>query len=184
MSEQEDRAATSRYELKVPTGAALLVTTGLIMAGLVFLYVETYDMPPSMLPGYPGDAFYPRAVLGFSMIWAAIILVRGVLLPPAAAAVIDEPSAFALHWPEFASVVALVLAYALLLEPVGFEISTVALMMALLVPRLLAAPQSTPARAVVHGLALSVSAMLILYAGLGPALKIGLPLRFLPTYFH
>lgn len=182
MSHQDNRGAASRWMLSVPMKAALLGTTGLILVGLVVLYVDTYNMVPSSLPGYPGDAFFPRAVLVFSVFWAVIILLRGFFLPQAAATAYEEAPRLTLHWPEFVSVIALVLLYAELLEPVGFEISTVALMMALLVPRLAAWPGRTLSRAVLQAFALSSAAMLILYAGLGAALKIGLPLRYLPIY--
>jgi hypothetical protein len=183
MSEQKALDASSPFVLRVPMKGALLATAGLMLLGLVFLYVETYNMLPSHLPGYPGDAFYPRLVLGFSVLWAVIILVRGIFLPQKAAAVGYEAPYFSLHWLEFVCVIGLVLLYAFLLEGVGFEIATVALLMVLLVPRLLAGPAVKPARAVLQGLALSMAAMLILYAGLGPALKIGLPLKFLPVHF-
>jgi len=162
----------------------VLATVSLVLIGLIYLVVGTYNMMPPILPGYPGDAFFPRLVLGFCLVWAAIIVARGVFLSQAAAAARREAPYVDLHWLEFASVIALVLLYAVLLEPVGFEITTVVLMMVLLVPRLIAGPGVTLARAVLQGFALSVATMLILYAGLGPALKIGLPLLFLPIYFQ
>jgi hypothetical protein len=183
MSGQENQSASSSpFMISLPMKAALLSTTGLILLGLVALYADTYNMVPPSLPGYPGDAFFPRVVLIFSGIWAAIILLRGMVLSQAAATRYDEAPNLAVHWLEFVSVIVLVLLYAKLLEPVGFEITTVVLMMALLVPRVMAGPGMTPARAVLQSLGLSVGAMFILYAGLGPALKIGMPLRFLPTY--
>jgi hypothetical protein len=184
MSEQQNPDVSSRFVLAVPTKATLLVTVGLILLGLVFLYVETYNMVPSFLPGYPGDAFYPRVVLVFCMIWVGIILARGVLLPQEAAAVGQEAPYVSAHWLEFVSVFVLVLLYAELLEPLGFEIVTVAMMMILLIPRLLAGPGVKPAQAVLHAAALSATAMLILYLGLGAALKIALPLRFLPIFLY
>lgn len=182
MSQQAGKVASSPFELKVPMKASVLATTALVLLGFVALYVDTYNMVPSSLPGYPGDAFFPRAVLIFSAAWAAIMLARGFFLPQSAAASYEESPHFTLHWLEFAWVIALVLLYAVLLEPVGFEITTVVFMMVLLVPRLMAPPRMRLGKAVAQSFALSLGAMLILYAGLGPALKIGLPLRFLPTY--
>lgn len=162
--------------------ASVLLTTVVILVGLVLLYIETYNMAPSNLPGYPGDAFYPRAVLAFCIFWTVIILARGLLLPAARNGADGRAARVSVHWLEFLSVVVLVMLYAWLLEPIGFEISTVMLMAVLLVPRLLAAPDNTRARALMKGLGLSVAAMLILYVGLGPLLKIGLPLLFLPIH--
>lgn len=186
MPGQKKRGASSApFMLSLPVNASLLTAAALIVFGLVVLYVETYNMAPPNLPGFPGDAFFPRVVIAYSVTWAAIILVRAVLLYRVKATVRQEGEAqcISLHWLEFISVCVLVLLYAFLLEPVGFEITTVVFMMVLLVPRLLAGSQARLAQAVLYGLALSVAAMLVLYAGLGPALKIGLPLLFLPTYF-
>lgn len=173
------------FMLNMPVYASMLVATAVMLCGLVALYVETYNMAPPNLPGFPGDAFFPRVVLGFSMVWAVIILLRALLLSRLPVTerqkLVEEPS-FSLHWLEFASVCVLVLLYAFLLEPVGFEITTTVFMLVLLVPRMLAGSEAKPAQAVLYALALSLAAMLILYAGLGPALKIGLPLLFLPTY--
>lgn len=184
MSEQSGREESPPFEVRLPTKAAVLGTTGVVLLGLIFLVVETFNLTPPILEGYPGDAFFPRLVLGFCIIWAVIILTRGIFLSQAAAAARVEAPYVALHWLEFVSIIVLVLLYGLLLEPVGFEITTLVLMMALLVPRLLAAPGTTLARATLAGLALSLATMLILYAGLGPALKIGLPLKFLPIYIE
>ena len=182
MSERQTERVSAPFEVTVPMRAAVLGTVGAVLVGLILLYVETYNMTPPILQGYPGDAFFPRLVLGFCIVWAVIILARGIFMSQKAAAARYEAPSLSLHWLEYASIVALVLLYALLLEPIGFEITTVVLMMALLVPRVLAAPGTTLARATLAGFALSLATMLILYAGLGPALKIGLPLKFLPIY--
>ena len=70
--------------------------------------------------------------------------------------------------------------YAVLLEPIGFEIMTVALMMCLLVPRMRA--ESAPRGALLLGFLLSLATMIVLYLGLVPMLNIPLPLKFLPIY--
>jgi hypothetical protein len=54
--------------------------------------------------------------------------------------------------------------------------------MVLLVPRLLVGSGVKPLRAILLALALSVTTMLVLYLGLGPMLKIDLPLKFLPVF--
>ena len=86
MTEEKENGASPSFELKVPMRAAVLTTTALILGGLAFLYYETYAMQPPYEPGYPGDAFFPRLALGFSIIWAVIILGRGFFLPPEAQA--------------------------------------------------------------------------------------------------
>lgn len=183
MTQQDEGRAASPFEITMPALATLLVTTCLVLIGLVVLYFETNNMAASTLLGYSGDAYYPRLVIGFSIFWGLVILARGVFLSRAAAARGAEPD-YPLHWPEFAGVVTLVLAYALLVEPVGFEITTVVLMMVLLVPRMLAVPGARLQGVVARAFALSAVSMLVLYAGLGAGLKIGLPLLFLPVHFQ
>ena len=180
MTEEKEKSAASPYELKVPMRAAVLTTTALILGGLAFLYYETFKMQPPYEPGYPGDAFFPRLALGFSIIWAVIILARGFFLPQAAQAEGDEEPYLQGHWLEFASIVAFVYFYALLLEPIGFEIMTIVLMMCLLVPRMRV--ESAPRGALLLGFALSFVTMIVLYLGLVPMLNIPLPLKFLPIY--
>lgn len=177
-----DWEATSPFVLTLPTKATLLVTVGLVLLGLVFLYAETYNMTPSYLPGYPGDAFFPRAVIIFSAFWALVILLRGLLLSQEAAAVGSEPPSVSVHWLEFLSILVMVLLYAQLLRLVGFEILTVLLLTVLLVPRLLVGGGASLVRATVQALVLSVATMLLLYVALGPFLKIALPLKFLPVF--
>ncbi len=180
MTEDNENSASPSFELKVPMRAAVLATTALILGGLVYLYYETYAMQPPYEPGYPGDAFFPRLALGFSIIWALIVLGRGFFLPPEAQSAGGEDPYLQTHWAEFVSIVVFVYLYALLLEPVGFEIMTIVLMMCLLVPRMRA--ESAPRGALVLGFLLSLATMLILYLGLVPMLNIPLPLKFLPIY--
>jgi hypothetical protein len=184
MSDHDGRAAASRYMLTLPIKTTLLVTICAILIALVLLYVETYDMTPSFLPGYPGDAFFPRAIIIFSIIWIGVILARATLLSQSAEAMGYESTRYSMHWPEFASIVVLVLLYAELLEPIGFEIVTVVLLAVLLIPRMLAAPEVNPIQAVLQALALSIASMLVLYLGLGVFLKISLPLSFLPIFLY
>jgi putative tricarboxylic transport membrane protein len=168
----------SSFDLELSKKAALLTATSLILLGLVVLIVDTFNMSPSILPGYPGDAFYPRLVLGFSVIFALVILARGVFLPQEAAAVGDEAPTFDVHWLELATVFILALVYVAILEPIGFELATTLLMLCLIGPRLL----MPPARALVIGTVAGVGTMLFLYVCFVPLLGVFLPLRFLPRY--
>ena len=58
----------------------------MIFLGFAFLFYETFNMMKPILPGYPGDAFFPRLAVGYTLIIAALILFRGILLPRFAAA--------------------------------------------------------------------------------------------------
>lgn len=161
----------------------VIVATIAIFAWLVFLMYETTNMMPPILRGYPGDAFFPRLVLIFALICAASILLKAALVPRGAQLAASEESTFGLHWVEFGGVCVLVLAYGLLLEPVGFEITTFAMFMILLAPRI-AAGGHGPARTLAYTLAVALPTTIIMYVSFGLLLRIPLPLLFMPRHIQ
>jgi len=177
----ENNRTPSSFELTLPTLPTVLITTGMIFLGFAFLFYETFNMMKPILPGYPGDAFFPRLAVGYTLIIAALILLRGILLPRFAVAP-GEPSHVSVHWLEFLSVAALVLVYAELLPPVGFELTTLGFMLILLVPRF--AVQHGLVQSVVKAVALTIPTILILYGVFALLLGIHLPLLFLPRYIQ
>ncbi|MGI9522855.1 MAG: tripartite tricarboxylate transporter TctB family protein [Hyphomicrobiaceae bacterium] len=158
---------------------AVFLVTLAIVVGFAYLLYETFNMAPPLLPGYPGDAFFPRLVLGFSLFWGAIVLLRSL-----AASINRSPydSSFPLHVAEFVSVVMIGLAFGMLLEPVGFELATFAFLLVLLVPRLRV--ELSWKRAIAVGAGLAVMTTLILWAAFGLGLKVQLPLKVLPLYIQ
>ena len=177
----ENNRTPSSFELTLPTLPTVLITTGLVFLGFAFLFYETFNMMKPILPGYPGDAFFPRLAVGYTLIIAALILLRGILLPRFAAAP-GEASHVSVHWLEFLSVAALVLVYAELLPPVGFELTTLGFMLILLVPRF--AVQHGLVQSVVKAVALTIPTIIILYGVFALLLGIHLPLLFLPRYIQ
>ena len=177
----ENNRTPSSFELTFPTLPTVLITTGMIFLGFAFLFYETFNMMKPILPGYPGDAFFPRLAVGYTLIIAALILLRGILLPRFAVAP-GEPSHVSVHWLEFLSVAALVLVYAELLPPVGFELTTLGFMLILLVPRF--AVQQGLVQSVVKAVALTIPTIIILYGVFALLLGIHLPLLFLPRYIQ
>ena len=177
----ENNRTPSSFELTLPTLPTVLITTGMVFLGFAFLFYETFNMMKPILPGYPGDAFFPRLAVGYTLIIAALILLRGILLPRFAAAP-GEPSQVSVHWLEFLSVAALVLVYAELLPPVGFELTTLGFMLILLVPRF--AVQHGLVQSVVKAVALTIPTIIILYGVFALLLGIHLPLLFLPRYIQ
>ena len=177
----ENNKTSSSFELTFPTLPTVLITTGMIFLGFAFLFYETFNMMKPILPGYPGDAFFPRLAVGYTLIIAALILLRGILLPRFAAAP-GESSHVSVHWLEFLSVAALVLVYAELLPPVGFELTTLGFMLILLVPRF--AVQHGLVHSVVKAVALTIPTIIILYGVFALLLGIHLPLLFLPRYIQ
>ena len=183
MSDGIKSQTSSRFESVVPMKPAVLVATFLIFVWLLFMLYETTNMAPAILPGYPGDAFFPRMVLVYGLICAGFILVRGLLLPRGTALTTGEAESFSIHLPEFAVVCLLVIAYSMLLTPIGFEITTFVLMMILLTPRIQAGGLGFR-RSILYALGLAVPTTLICYVAFGLILRIPLPLQFLPRYIQ
>ncbi|MDH3582181.1 MAG: tripartite tricarboxylate transporter TctB family protein, partial [Hyphomicrobiales bacterium] len=124
-----------------------------------------------------------RLVLIFGLVCAATILIKAMLRPRGAQLAAVEAPSFSIHWVEYLTVCALVIGYGLLLVPVGFEIMTFVLMLALLGPRM-AALSDHPARSLGYAFALSLATTLVAYVGFGLLLRIPLPLQFLPRYIY
>ena len=68
----------------------------------------------------------------------------------------------------------------LLLEPIGFEITTTVFMFVLLVPRLI----MPPARAILVAAMSAVVSMVLIYAAFVIGLKVFMPMLFLPQYIN
>jgi len=183
MTDQTDDEKRLRYEVTLPMKASVVVATVVILGWFVFMLYETTNMTPPILPGYPGDSFFPRLVLLFGLACAATILIKAMLSPRGAQLAAGESPSFSLHWVEFLSVCALVTGYGLLLVPVGFEIMTTVLMLALLGPRM-AAGSNHPARSLGYAFLLSLATTAFTYVGFGLLLRIQLPLLFLPRYLY
>lgn len=183
MSDQTNEETGSRFELTLPMKASVVVATAIILGWFLYMLYETTNMMPPILPGYPGDSFFPRLVLVFGVVCAVTILVKAMLKPRGVQLAAGEEASFSLHWLEFLTVSVLVLAYGVLLEPVGFEITTFVLMLALLAPRM-AAGSAHPARSLGHAFVLSLATTLFAYVGFGLLLRIPLPLLFLPRYLQ
>ena len=169
--------------ISLSTRRAVLLTAVLCLAGLGILFWETFRMAPSFLPGYPGDAFFPRLVIGFSTFWAFIIVIGalsggafGKDAPPSD----DEADYFSFDWLHFIYIFALVIAYALLLQPLGFEIVTLVLMFVLFLPRV----QLGWLGATLAALAASVGLTLLFWIIFIVLLRVHVPLAVLPRYLN
>jgi hypothetical protein len=173
----------SRFELTLPMKASVVVAAIVILGWFLFMFYETTNMLPPILRGYPGDAFFPRLVLVFGVMCTVTILIKAMLKPRGIQIAPGEDASFSIHWAEYLSVCVLVIAYGVLLEPVGFEITTFVLMLALLGPRM-AVGSDHPARWLGYAVVLSLATTLFAYVGFGLLLRIPLPLLFLPRYIY
>jgi ABC-type xylose transport system permease subunit len=179
MRENEGTVPTGSRAVAIPKMPALLATAALVLIGLGILFVNTYEMMPSLLPGYPGDAFFPRLIIGFTAIFAALILFAGGWrYRHDRASADDSTQETSLDWIETAIVSILALAYVVLLNPLGFELTTTAFLALLLAPRLLM-PMT---RAIPIAIVSAAAATFVLYLVFVLWLNVSVSLLFLPRY--
>ncbi len=158
---------------------AVIATVAVILAGVAFLFAQTYEMSPPLLPGYPGDAFFPRLVLGFSALFSAVVIAMR-LMPRMVAQVEKDNERFDFDPIETAITTLLVLAYMLLMGPLGFEIATTGFMFLLLWPRML----MPPLKGAVVAAAGSIVTMFLIYAAFVIGLRVSMPVSYLPAYWN
>lgn len=183
MQENSEQKESSRFEFIVPMKPAVLIATTLVLAWLLFMAYETTNMSPPILPGYPGDSFFPRIAIIFAVICALIVLLKGVFLPRGAQLAAGENTSFPLRWLDFVSICILVVTYGEMLNLLGFEIVTFVLMTVILVPRIAVGGFSI-ARSVAYAAGTSLVTTFIFYVAFGLLLRIPLPLFFLPRYIQ
>jgi len=178
MRETDVPMARTTRAIAIPKTPALLATAALILVGLVVLYIKTYEMMPSLLPGYPGDAFFPRLVIGFTAIFTVLILAGGAWRYANRATRAEAAPAASLDWIETSLVAILCFAYIALLDPLGFELTTTGFLAILLAGRLL---MPWP-RAIPIAFASAAATTVLLYLVFVLWLNVGVPLLFLPRY--
>lgn len=170
--------------MKFSLRTADIVLIGVLAIVLGFLFHRTYSFAPPLLLGYPGDAFFPRLVIGFTFLWAAIIVGRGAIRLLAERNAgndgIKAGQMITLEPTQLVVGVSAVLAYSLLLKTVGFEILTVLLLSGFLTPRYAVA--MTRARATLLAAIVSGATVLVLYVVFVLFLNVDLPLLFLPRF--
>lgn len=158
---------------------AVTATTAVILVGFLYLFYLTEQMAPPLLPGYPGDAFFPQLVLGFSVLFAVIILLMAAF-GKKGASLVSADSVSQIDIFETLYIAVITGAYMLLMEQVGFEIMTVIYMFVLLFPRIL---MPRPKAIVVAAISAVVTTVFIYFAFV-IILKVAVPLKFLPAYIN
>lgn len=164
--------------MKLSMRKADLLVVGACTVALVFLLDHTRTFAPPLLEGYPGDAFFPQLVLGFTLFWAAVILLRRLFQMVTDLPDSDQP--FKFDGREFAVVLAAVVAYALLLAPIGFEAATVLLLAGLLIPRYRV--EMTLPLAVAWGVGVALATVAVCWLVFVILLNVDMPLLVLPRY--
>jgi len=157
-----------------------VVVTALIGIGIVFLLYKTYSFSPSLLPGYPGDAFFPRIIIVFILICVALVILRAAM-SWARTETSGEGGRSGLITIDFfalALVTAIIGGYVLLLSVIGFEIASFLFLAVILRPRIAYEGK----RAWIMTIAISAVAVLIMYVSFVLLLGVDMPLMFLPKY--
>jgi len=177
--------------LYLPRSYCLLITVAAILAATVYCLYLTFQMPASILPGYPGDGFFPRIALIMVLIFSAIIIFREVSQvyqssrhPAGEDEQSQQPDASSrpveLDVMETVFVIVLSIGYISMLDLIGFEIATVCFMFVLLLPRIIL---PLP-KAILASLAGALTTMVLAYSAFVIGLNVQLPLKYLPAYIQ
>ena len=165
-------------EITVSQRRATLVVTLVTAAFFAMMLWRTFGFPPSMLPGYPGDAFFPQLIIVFGLIWCAILLYRlmsgGDIITSDDEAVVEIPIG------GFVAVCLYVVAYVMLLDPLGFEITTFLFMSVLFLTRFRG---ELPAR-IVRIVIVSLITTIVSWACFAIVLNVNVPVKILPDYIQ
>lgn len=165
--------------------AADFITMILLIIGLSYLYYYTSTFPPSMLPGYPGDAFFPRLVLGFTLICCATVaikIIRQRFQNNSGASSIgdDSEETITIEPIMLVYMVALVLAFTFLLPVIGFELCTFLYLFTLLITRWF---EDLKPKIIKVGL-LCLVTTLFFYFSFVVLLNVAFPVKILPAYIQ
>ncbi len=157
-----------RFELTQSKAEA--ATAFAILFGSVYLFHLTFYFPHVTQAGYAGGALFPQIALGLLIFCSGKLLVERISRRESRFSA-DQATTIEFDIAGFAPVILVAVAYALLLERIGFELCTFVLMMILLSHRM---------RPIYVVFASAVSA-LVVYAVFALLLQVDLPLLFLPS---
>lgn len=153
--------------IEVRLRTAEIATAVLLLLGCAFLFWTSFSLPASPMRGYPGAGFMPRLILGYTSVFAVFWLARRIRADGR-----DEPAEpFELR--AYLVTIASVFAFVLLLDTVGFEIASFAVLLALLGPRM---GNWLVAAAVAAGTTVLFWAVFVLF------LNVSMPVAFLPRF--
>lgn len=157
--------------MRIVRWKAEAVTYALLLAGFGYLYWLTFSFGKSLVRGYPGAAFFPRLILYFT-IGATLAALTGAVYCSVASKRKTADS-FVFEAREFTLTVLAIGAFIALLPILGFELTTLITMFALLVVRL---------GGWLQAFVVAVIAMVVCYGLFVLMLNVSLPLRFLPAH--
>ncbi len=167
--------------IKINSKKIVLFISLFFLVFLIFLFYETTNMSKSILPGYPGDAFFPRLILIFSIFWTAILLFQNLiknfsLLKSSE----DKETDIEIYFKDIVFLFFISIIYILFLDFVGFEILTFSFLFVLLVNRL----DLNLGKSIFYSSLISFSSMIIFWLVFIIFLKIPFALKFLPFLLY
>ena len=167
--------------IKINSKKIVLFISLFFLVFLIFLFYETTNMSKSILPGYPGDAFFPRLILIFSIFWTAILLFQNLiknfsLLKSSE----DKETDIEIYFKDIVFLFFILIIYILFLDFVGFEILTFSFLFVLLVNRL----DLNLGKSIFYSSLISFISMIIFWFVFIIFLKIPFALKFLPFLLY
>ena len=167
--------------IKINSKKIVLFISLFFLVFLIFLFYETTNMSKSILPGYPGDAFFPRLILIFSIFWTAILLFQNLiknfsLLKSSE----DKETDIEIYFKDIAFLFFISIIYILFLDIIGFEILTFSFLFVLLVNRL----DLNLRKSIFYSSLISFISMIIFWFVFIIFLKIPFALKFLPFLIY
>lgn len=167
--------------IKINSKKIVLFISLFFLVFLIFLFYETTNMSKSILPGYPGDAFFPRLILIFSIFWTAILLFQNLiknfsLLKSSE----DKETDIEIYFKDIAFLFFISIIYILFLDIIGFEILTFSFLFVLLVNRL----DLNLGKSIFYSSLISFITMIIFWFVFIIFLKIPFALKFLPFLLY
>tara|TARA_B100000073_G_C23508101_1_gene482568 strand:+ start:188 stop:694 length:507 start_codon:yes stop_codon:yes gene_type:complete len=167
--------------IKINSKKIVLFISLFFLIFLIFLFYETTNMSKSILPGYPGDAFFPRLILIFSIFWTAILLFQNLiknfsLLKSSE----DKETDIEIYFKDIAFLFFISIIYILFLDIIGFEILTFSFLFVLLVNRL----DLNLRKSIFYSSLISFTSMIIFWFVFIIFLKIPFALKFLPFLLY
>ena len=167
--------------IKINSKKIVLFISIFFLFFLIFLFYETTNMSKSILPGYPGDAFFPRLILIFSFFWTSILLLQNLIKNLSLFKSSEEKDTdIEIYYKDITFLFLISIIYILFLDSVGFEILTFFFLFVLLVNRI----DLNLRKSIFYSTIISFVSMMIFWFVFIIFLKIPFSLKFLPFLLY
>jgi hypothetical protein len=169
-----------------------LVAVGTVVVATLYLLYETFGMSPPILPGYPGDAFFPQLTMGIILICGIPLLINRYRDHVNGHSKIEGEAdeTFNIDIRGFMIVAAISLSFPFLLPVLGFEIVTFTILTVLFVTRFYEVVSAETLtlnifrRALIKAAIMAMITMCSLYFIFVILLNVSMPVMFFPKYIN